>query len=90
MARSNSTLARKAPSLVLPIPPLTPADLRPGDKVAVWPSWKLGTVESMTGWREDHIQVRWDEPIRSRKRYVAPQTHGYPRAAHCARIGGAS
>jgi hypothetical protein len=60
--------------------------------VAVWPSFKPATVESVTGWREDYIKVRWDEPLRSRKnaRHPCVQTHGYPRAAHCARIGGTS
>jgi hypothetical protein len=61
---------------------------RVGERVTV--SGKPGTVESVTGWREDYIQVRWDEPIRSRRRGVEPQTHGYPRAADCVRIGGAS
>jgi hypothetical protein len=88
MALRKSTRAPTRPSPVLPVPPLTPADLKPGDSIAVWPCWKLGTVESVTGWREDHIKVRWLEPIRQRN--APPQTHGYPRAAHCARIGGAT
>jgi hypothetical protein len=92
MASSKVTRARHAarkPASVSPFP-LTPADLTPGDRVSV--SGKAATVESVTGWREDHIKVLWDEPIRSRKnaRWPVIQTHGYPRARDCQRIGGAS
>jgi hypothetical protein len=65
----------RAPAAQSPVP-VTPADLTPGDRVRV--SGKAATVESVTGWRKDHIQVRWDEPIRSRKNARQPfiQTHG--------------
>jgi hypothetical protein len=88
MTRPKSTRALAHASPVLPVPPLTPSDLKPSDKVAVWPSWKLGIVESVTGWRDDHVQVGCLEPIRQRN--APPQPQGYPCAAHCARIGGAS
>jgi hypothetical protein len=88
MVEVKSICAHRA----LPPAALTPADLKPGVHVRVVPGGKLATVESVTGWREDYIKVRWDEPLRSRKNARRPwvQTHGYPRARDCQRIGGAS
>jgi hypothetical protein len=73
------------PSPCRSVPSAAPA-LKSGDHVRV--SGKAATVESVTGWREDHITVRWGEPIRSRKNAWRPfiQAHGYPRARECMRI----
>jgi hypothetical protein len=82
--QASALLAALEKAQGFPEPIAADAPLQVGERVRDKITGAIGTVTETAGYRDDHIQVRMDDPRRGVDGYI------YPRASTCERIGGAS